>query len=109
MTCPRCSDTGMAYEGNGHRMSGYPYAEKYTAVSCSCDLGKALDAGERIPMPPVREMSDTAKAKADARKAKFTRRLEAFGNRIASEVRAGAATEPQWVKDRRKENAEYNA
>ena len=98
----------MTYAGSGHRAAGYPFAEVGVAVSCSCDLGKALDAGKRIPMPPVTEVSDATIARVTAHKAAFARKVAAFGDRIAAEMRAKSGVEPQWVKDRRKENAEYN-
>lgn len=107
--CVNCKDRGMTYAGNGHRAAGYPFAEVGVAVSCSCDLGKALDAGQRIPMPPVTEVSDATIAKVAAHKAAFARKVEAFGERVAAEVRAKSGSEPQWVKDRRKENEEFNA
>ncbi|MFV1593305.1 hypothetical protein VWZ88_12660 [Phaeobacter sp. JH20_36] len=44
--CPHCQNTGLTYEGNGHRMIGYPFAEKHVSVSCSCAIGQLLDALE---------------------------------------------------------------
>lgn len=85
INCPSCNDTGMTYEGNGHRYAGYPYAEHHVAVSCSCHLGKALDAGERIPMPPVREVSAEAVAWSAALDVHFSKRLDECGDKWAAD------------------------
>lgn len=45
-SCSKCKDTGLTFEGTGHRMSAYPYAEKHSLTSCICAAGKRLDAQE---------------------------------------------------------------
>ncbi|QDP54180.1 MAG: hypothetical protein GOVbin4685_40 [Prokaryotic dsDNA virus sp.] len=32
--CVKCKGTGIVYEGTGHQMTGYPFAEKTAAVNC---------------------------------------------------------------------------
>lgn len=83
--CDRCKDTGMTYEGNGHRMQGYPFAERNVSTSCSCDLGRALDRGEAVPTPPAREVTDEDKAKVESRKASFSKRLDRLGGKWSAE------------------------
>ena len=101
--CERCRGRGMTYEGSGHRMQGYPYTEIGVAVSCSCHLGKALDRGERIPMPPVREVSEQTLAKIEARKVKFAARLDVLGNGWAADYQKRISQPgykaPQWLVD----------
>ncbi len=40
--CRDCKDTGLKYEGNGHRMAGYPWAEGHVSVACTCKKGREL-------------------------------------------------------------------
>ncbi len=42
MTCTICHNTGLRYEGTGHRMGGYPFAESHTTTECTCAAGDAL-------------------------------------------------------------------
>lgn len=41
--CRDCNDTGLKYQGNGHRMAGYPWAEGHVSVACTCKKGRELD------------------------------------------------------------------
>ena len=40
--CKQCSDTGMWYDGNGHRKTGYPLAEGHVSKPCSCAAGRKI-------------------------------------------------------------------
>ncbi|GAB5434763.1 MAG: hypothetical protein EpisKO_41330 [Epibacterium sp.] len=43
--CRSCSDTGLVFVGTGHRMSSYPWAEKFATDACTdCARGRALNA-----------------------------------------------------------------
>ena len=90
--CRSCNGTGSVYTGTGHRSDRYPYGEEMKVRACGCGASGKKTSPEVIA----------------ARKVEFARRLGAFGDRIAAEMRAKSGVEPQWVKDRRKENAEYN-
>lgn len=41
--CHDCKDTGLKYQGNGHRVAGYPWAEGHVLVACTCSKGQALN------------------------------------------------------------------
>ncbi len=104
--CTSCRDTGMTYEGNGHRMASYPYAEKHTAVRCGCSIGLAiLGHGYRWSetMPPVREVSEQTLAKIEARKVRFAKRLDVLGNEWAADYQKRISQPgykiPQWMVD----------
>lgn len=60
--CHRCNDTGLTYEGSGHRMAGYPYAEKTVMASCNCAAGQRLDAQERGGIERERAAQEAADA-----------------------------------------------
>jgi len=108
--CVNCKYTGMTYVGNGHRAAGYPFAELGTAVSCSCDLGKALDAGQRIPMPPATEVTAETIAKVSARKAAFNIRADAYAAKVKREMDELRAKpgymEPLWFIDQQRQQGE---
>ena len=110
MTCPRCQDTGMTYAGSGHRSAGYPFAEVGVAVSCSCSLGNRLDAGLRIPMPPVTEVTPETIAKVAARKAAFNIRADAYAAKVKREMDELRAKpgyrEPLWFTEQKRQQGE---
>jgi hypothetical protein len=58
--CRICKDTGLTYEGTGHRMAGYPWAEKNVAVSCNCEAGKRLDEQDRTSFERERAAQEAA-------------------------------------------------
>lgn len=44
VACRSCNDTGLVFVGTGHRMSGYPWEEKYAVDGCTnCAKGRALN------------------------------------------------------------------
>ena len=111
--CETCNDTGMKYEGNGHRMSGYPYAEMHTAVVCGCPLGRAIDGyGTKwpLPMPPEREVTEAEIAKSEARKANFTKRADAYVAKVSREMDVLRAKpgykEPLWFIEQQRQIGE---
>lgn len=58
--CKECNDTGLTYEGSGHRMVGYPYADQNVAVSCNCDAGKRLDEQDSCGVDRERAAQEAA-------------------------------------------------
>ncbi len=105
--CPSCKDTGMTYEGNGHRMAGYPYAEQHVAVACGCR--RPLVATFLTPFPEVPELTEAALAGIERRKVAVAQNLDRYTAKLAREINAIARPEPQWLTDRRNENMAFNA
>ena len=109
--CPSCRDTGMKYEGNGHRMSGYPYAEKYVSVACGCGPTRVGYEGALLPpMPPAREVTDAEKRRVAAHKAAFNIRADAYAAKVKAEMDELRAKpgyrEPLWFTEQKRQQGE---
>ncbi len=82
--CQICKDTGLTYEGNGHRMVGYPFAEQGVAVSCVCEAGKRLDEQDRSAFERERAAQEEADSKP----------IIELARRMAASTPAGAHQPP---------------
>ena len=70
--CAKCGGSGYLYTGTGHRMSGYPFAEK-TAFDGVCD--QCDNAGK--PKKPIElESADVIEARMDAAVSRILAKLE---------------------------------